>query len=71
MISNKKIVGNKKWVQELSIENEYKKKGKKKENEYSLNTNQTCPKSLDPMLYSKTTGGYKESLEFNGSELLC
>ena len=32
---------------------------KKKKNEYSLNTNQTCPKSLDPMLCSKTTGGYK------------
>jgi len=47
------------------------KKEKKKENEYSLNTNQTCPKSLDQMLYSKTTGGYKESSEFNGSELLC
>ena len=44
---------------------------KKKKKEYSLNTNQTCPNSLDPMLYSKTTRGYKESLEFNGSELLC
>ena len=57
--------------QKMSTRFEYRKWVKKKKNEYSLDTNQTCPKSLDPMLYSKTTGGYKESLEFNGSELLC